>query len=72
MSMTVEEVESEMGASAHGDDDGKLSIDLETFSAWWKKHESGPGGGQGADGCAGLWVVGHWCEIQNGILKHQP
>ena len=60
-SMTVEEVESEMGAGAYHDDDGKLSIDLETFSAWWKAHESDPRGEQVANGCAraGPWGLGH-------------
>ena len=42
MSITVEEVESEMGAGAYRDDDGNVSIDFETFSRWWKKHESSP------------------------------
>ena len=51
MSFTVE-VEREMGAGTNRDDDGKLSIDLETFSAWWKAHESGPRGEQVANGCA--------------------
>ena len=44
MSITVEEVESEMGAGAYRDDDGNVSIDLETFAAWWKAHESDPMG----------------------------
>ena len=63
--MAVEEVEREMGAGAYRDDDGKLSIDLETFSAWWKTHESGPRGEQDANGCsrAGPGDAGHWCEI---------
>ena len=61
MSMTVEEVEREMGAGTNRDDDGKLSIDqtfrppdLQTFSAWWKAHESDPWGEQVAkfNGCA--------------------
>ena len=52
MSMTVEEVESEMGAGAYRDDDGNVSIDLETFSAWWKTHESDPRGEQDANGCS--------------------
>ena len=46
MSITVEEVESEMGAGAYRDDDGNVSIDLETFTAWWKAHESDPRGEQ--------------------------
>ena len=45
--MTVEEIEHEIGTAAHsngdGDGDGELSIDFETFSAWWKEHESSPG-----------------------------
>ena len=61
MSITVEEVERAMGAGAYRDDDGKLSIDqtfrppdLQTFSAWWKAHESDPWGEQVAkfNGCA--------------------
>ena len=52
MSITVEEVESEMGAGAYRDDDGNVSIDLETFTAWWKAHESDPRGEQVANGCA--------------------
>ena len=41
--MTVEEIEREIGADADNNGDGELSIDLETFSAFWKKHESRPG-----------------------------
>ena len=61
MSITVEEVESEMGAGAYRDDDGNVSIDLETFTAWWKAHESDPGDEQVANGCAraGPWGLGH-------------
>ena len=44
ISMTVEEVEREIGAGTNRDDDGKLSIDLETLTAWWKTHESSPRG----------------------------
>ena len=45
LSMTVEEIEHEIGADAHNNGDGELSIDgidFETFSLWWKKHESSP------------------------------
>ena len=62
MSITVEEVESEMGAGAYRDDHGNVSIDLETFTAWWKAHESDPRGEQVANGCAraGPWGLGHY------------
>ena len=42
LSMTVEEVENEIGADAHNNGDGELSVDFETFSRWWKNHESSP------------------------------
>ena len=45
LTMTVEEIEHEIGADAHNNGDGELSIDgidFETFSLWWKEHESSP------------------------------
>ena len=43
ISMTVEEIKREIGTTADKNGDGELSVDFETFSAWWKKHESSPG-----------------------------
>ena len=43
LTMTVEEIEREIGTAADNNGDGELSVDLETFSAWWKRHESTPG-----------------------------
>ena len=43
LTMTVEEIEREIGTAADNNGDGELSVDLETFAAWWKGHESSPG-----------------------------
>ena len=59
ISITVEEVEREIGAGTNRNDDGKLSIDLETLTAWWKTHESVPRGELTASVCAGPRGLGH-------------
>ena len=43
LTMTVEEIEREIGTAADNNGDGELSVDFETFSAWWQEHESSPG-----------------------------
>ena len=75
ISITVEEVEREIGAGTNRNDDGKLSIDLETLTAWWKTHESGPRGELTASGCAGPRGLGHTNLVYTNRRRnvtHQP
>ena len=53
LSMTVEEIAHEIDTDAHNN--GELSIDFETFSRWWKKHESSPRDGIVYTGCVRLY-----------------